>query len=262
MAAVAAAQTPPPLSFRGQIEPRSATSGRAWKVRAAYEETGIGWRRESTVAEGPIDEQAAFRLLIPHLPHGTESTGRLLFYLLDEKSTVIGGLLPNETDEGYRTSFGYGVRVPLLPVSTNSVEPVMTFNAAYTSDRHPEAVLSIRPRHAPFRLGQSMFLDLTLKNNSDRVLTMITQSPAWDYEWEIRDAAGRSLMLSSAVKRPDIITSITPIHLRPGQERKDSVLFDKLFDLHLPGVYTIRARRTLSSQQVVISPACTVQVLP
>ena len=63
-----------------------------------------------------------------------------------------------------------------------------------------------------------------------------------------------------AAVTPDIITAISIINLRPGEERKDSVHIDRLFELNAPGIYTVLARRVVSFGQEVVSPKFTFEV--
>lgn len=118
-------------------------------------------------------------------------------------------------------------------------------------------------------IDESNSLALTIKNNSKEVLLIFVTYPARDYEFDVRNEEGQSIRLTETgdilVNNPSIFMR-GHLELEPGETIEHKVQINKIYDMSVPGKYSVRVKRKVYDQKgneysEVISNRVEVQVV-
>jgi hypothetical protein len=130
--------------------------------------------------------------------------------------------------------------------------------------------LTIEPESASVTSGDKIVLRITLTNTSEKDLGFRQRARAdeaeWDYSIEVRDEKGDAASQTNFGRnRLKMMTmfSARVKTVNPGQSLKEEVTLSKLFDLTIPGRYTVQVSRHAQdsdSGQLVKSSTATIIV--
>jgi hypothetical protein len=116
---------------------------------------------------------------------------------------------------------------------------------------NPPLSVVVSPPYQIVKKGQSVLLQLTLKNQSNGTVAFSDSNPACDYPMKIRDADGNEPP-ETAIKRrshcggtPDVAARNIKIVLEAGQSFSDQVNVSDYYDLQRTGTYTVQIFRHL-----------------
>jgi hypothetical protein len=104
----------------------------------------------------------------------------------------------------------------------------------------PSALLEIRAENANARVGESVKLDVTITNTSDRDIFYGVPRQPGDFGLEVRDEAGRQVPQTFF----DLSLSHFAARLPPGESIHFPVRLDNEFQLDKPGNYFVQATRS------------------
>jgi hypothetical protein len=132
--------------------------------------------------------------------------------------------------------------------------------------REQSALTKIRPTNASVKAGVSVWMDVTLENKSDHVLSIYRalsgdmDRGGWVYKVDVTDAKGEALPLTAYAEKLGGMGSGFGKWSRPRETITDRVDVSKLYDLTGPGKYTIQFRRfepsPLAESQGVATTYC------
>lgn len=142
----------------------------------------------------------------------------------------------------------------------------------------PPFTLIIRAEQPIVKIGLTVWVDVSKKNNSDQTLSVYRAASAdldqggWVYKVEVLDASGRSTPETTFGKHVEggggsrgvstVIASGGYVPLAPGKTLNDRVNVSKLYDLRA-GKYTIRVREFDNyTRTFVSSNTITITVTP
>jgi len=104
--------------------------------------------------------------------------------------------------------------------------------------------LTIAAVQTEVRAGSEVRLDLTITNNSNRMVMIALTTPMCDYEVEVRDSAGNLAPDTELKSKSDCAHRATGrailCHLRPHSSQKDTVPVTWFSDMSKPGKYTVQ----------------------
>lgn len=130
--------------------------------------------------------------------------------------------------------------------------------------------LTVEPETASVASGDKIVLRITLTNTSEKDLGFRQRARAdeaeWDYSIDVRDEKGDAVNQTNFGRnRLQIMTmfSARVKTVNPGQSLKEGVTLSKLFDLTIPGRYTVQVSRHAQdndSGQLVKSNTATIIV--
>jgi hypothetical protein len=105
-------------------------------------------------------------------------------------------------------------------------------------------LLTIAVAQTEITRGSEVRVDLTLRNNSNRTITLELTSPLCDYAVEVRDSTG-NLAPDTEVKRESDCSSHAAgrdivVQLRPHESHKDTIPLSMFSDMSKPGKYSVQ----------------------
>lgn len=110
--------------------------------------------------------------------------------------------------------------------------------------------LSARLEKQEVSIGEAIRLKLTIRNTADKERPLTETYPEDEYKLEIKNKSGERPPLTEAGQlirtNEGTYTSITGLRFAPGQEQQSTIRVDTLYDLTVPGIYLITARRGVS----------------
>ena len=112
---------------------------------------------------------------------------------------------------------------------------------------------AIFPGSATFRIGAPIFLVITMKSNSQRVLNFALTNPAFNYRARVLDSTGKLVPKSDNLRRvKEELKSGQPIEsrnvlvtLKPQQTCQDTFELSYWYELVHPGGYTVQLEREM-----------------
>jgi hypothetical protein len=255
-----------PLIFRGQIEPSSAVSGRqlAVQVSCSEQRPGMAQRPQRDVARVPVSSEGIFEDFVPACSGDTLAHRELRFSLKDESGVTIALLLPKNRPEGYHQS-RIGISLPLKPFIEQMPVHEATFVPEFTDNRPLRAKLSVSPWKESFLVGETVFLNATLTNTSDEVLSIASGDVLSNVSWTISDDKGYNVPAHLFRDRTEDSLNggyASRSHiLFPGGSETNGVNVSLLFALTSSGTYHAVARQivrrpeVLGEQQITSAPS-------
>lgn len=128
--------------------------------------------------------------------------------------------------------------------------PIIAAAAATAQTTQPTISLTIKAEQDVVQAGSAVKVQITITNVSkQKIGVQRERNPGHGeifHEFDIRDADGNPAPESNYQKRlranPPFL-SLVPTVLAPGESAKDEATLSKLYDLSLPGEYTVQARR-------------------
>jgi hypothetical protein len=108
----------------------------------------------------------------------------------------------------------------------------------------PPLTISIRAGRDIASASSTVQLQVTLRNNSNRTITLELTSPLCDYAVEVRDSTG-NLAPDTEVKRESDCASHAAgrdiiVQLRPHESHKDTIPLSMFSDMSKPGKYSVQ----------------------
>ena len=104
--------------------------------------------------------------------------------------------------------------------------------------------------------AESIVLEVSMRNNSDRTLLILEGNPAEDYSIEIRDQLGShpadteyGLKLKrSATSSSKFMTRNMSLRLKPGEAGTDVIPIGSMYDMRVAGKYFVTVKRKLPNE--------------
>jgi hypothetical protein len=114
----------------------------------------------------------------------------------------------------------------------------------------PCASLAATVMSEPMKAGEPVLVRLTLTSKMAGTVMIYEEVAAWDYNWEVEDAAGRALTLTKlgehyADKSPHISVGRSPRKLAEGDSVSSQIDLNELVVFPGAGDYQVKFSRTL-----------------
>ena len=153
------------------------------------------------------------------------------------------------TSTALATAYTYATRLRYVKYhALISLAGILVSSAAQTSQ--PTFSVTIAAAQGPFQAGSPIKIDITIKNVSDHEIRVereaIQSMGESTHEFDVRDSNGNPVPETRYYRRfKDPLTwhNYRRSILAPGGTAKDEVTLNKLYDLSIPGEYTVQARR-------------------
>jgi hypothetical protein len=106
--------------------------------------------------------------------------------------------------------------------------------------------VTVAAAHSTVKSGEEVYVNVTLTNNSNRVVTIELTSPLCDYAMEVRDSAGKLAPDTEAKSKSDCanpyrVTGADTIgQLKPNESVTNAVSVSMFSDLSHPGQYSVQ----------------------
>lgn len=112
--------------------------------------------------------------------------------------------------------------------------------------------LSARIENKQFKLGEPIVLNLTIRNITKQVLYLTETNPYSDYQLIVKSERGERVRLTEFGQRSSNNKEdfrVIGVKVKPGEERHDSIEATRLYNMTVPGTYTMIARRVIRSRK-------------
>ena len=132
--------------------------------------------------------------------------------------------------------------------------------------RSEKLVLSLRLEKPVVRSGEPISLRFTLKNSNKHSVFVHESHPDIAYRLLLKNEKGLKVPLTEYgewLQRTTQDTRLVTIEVKPGEEKQDDVVLNKIFEMTAPGQYTVTTTRQVffpNGKYTIVSRAITVRV--
>jgi hypothetical protein len=113
--------------------------------------------------------------------------------------------------------------------------------------------LSIAAPEQTVQIGSELKIKTTLTNLTNHVITLRDRIRACDYPVQVRDETGNLAPETDYQRHLKCNARFTEsrnilVVLKPQESRQDEIIINQLFDLSVPGTYSVQASRTIPKE--------------
>ncbi|HEX5733475.1 MAG TPA: hypothetical protein VF131_11635 [Blastocatellia bacterium] len=100
--------------------------------------------------------------------------------------------------------------------------------------------------------GEPILLKVVVRNNTQNTIFIVdTRNPARDFKFDVRNEEGESVALTKdgedLVNNTAIFRRVA-VEIKPGKEVEHSFTINKLFEMTVPGTYSVTVKREIRGQ--------------